>query len=381
MRDILKQNNVALRHEIEQLRRILLDARDQIPEELQNYEVKIANTCSDLQQQVLQNLEDLDFEQDNPLKDILSNTQLVTRAFHFLNKQQVSPILRARTSDRLCLKLLLWLHATHPKTKNIPVAFRDEEFSIWPIEPTIYFMPCAAQQGLLYLPLFFHEFGHLLYACHRLEMNDLVRELQAEIGDLLLPAVQRNDEYTQEQEANRNVIVETWYEWAQEIFCDAVGFVIGGPSFAYAFSMYMQMLGRSQYHVPKEELIRRPHPVTWIRIQLITERTRREGYNAVASVLEATWSAIAEAMRIIEDYDGFYDPTFFPVIQQKIDDMLTEAAPREFKESEVSITETESPLTSPIALLNLAWQRFWEDSEGYRVWEENAIATFLDSEI
>ena len=91
-------------------------------------------------------------------------------------------------------------------------------------------------------------------------MDDLVRELQAEIGNLLQPAVARNDKYTEVQERNREVIVEKWYAWAQEFFCDAVGFMMGGASCAYAFSMYLRILGRAAYHLPVEKLERSSHP-------------------------------------------------------------------------------------------------------------------------
>ena len=379
MQELLEQNNIALCHEIEQLQRSLTEAQINVPAELQTYIVQITNECDVLYQRVLQNLKYLEFEQENLFKDILSETELVTRAFYTLNGQRVSPILRARNSDRLTLKFLLWLHATHPQAKNIPAAVCDGEFSIWPIHPTIYCTPCTSQQGLRNLSIFFHEFGHLLYTLHQPEMNVLVSELQAEIRLLLRSPVERNDGYGQMQERNQDVIIDTWYEWAQECFCDAVGFIMGGPSFAYVFSMYFRVLGWNEYHVPKRELVRRSHPVTWIRIQLLADRARRAGYYTVATNLEEKWNEVASALGVIEDYDGFYDSAFLPVIQQKLDDMLTETAPREFQESEVSNQE-ESP-TSPVALLNRAWQKFQDDPDGYREWEEEAISHFLDTDI
>lgn len=177
------------------------------------------------------------------------------------------------------------------------------------------------------------------------------------------------------------MIVDTWYEWAQEFFCDAVGFVMGGPAFAYAFSMYFRVLGCNEYRVPREELAHRSHPVTWIRIQLLAARARRMGYNDVATDLEEKWKQVAEALGIIEVYNGFYAPRFLHVIPQKLDDMLTETAPREFQESEISTQELESTFTSPVALLNRAWQKFQDNPDGYREWEENAIARFLDADI
>ena len=380
MQELLEQNNIALLHEIRKLQHSLRQTSNNPPGELKGYTDWVTKICEGFSHSVLQNLRYLKSGQNYLLEDILSETQKVSRDFYVFNERHVSPILRARSSDQLPLKLLLWLHATHPKTKNIPVAVFDGEFSIWLIGASIYFTPCTAQQGLLNLPLYFHEFGHLLYKCHQTEMNDLVRELQAEIKGLLLPDVLRNDGYTDEQEANRAIIVETWYTWAQEFFCDAVGFMIGGAAFIHAFSMYLRMLGRNQYHVKK--LAHRSHPVTWIRIQLLADRSRQMGYNAVADDLENEWNQIATALGIAENhYYGFYHPTFPPRIQQKLDDMLTEAAPREFQALEVAAQEPELNFTSPVALLNTAWQKFREDPDNYQEWEENAISRFLNTDI
>ena len=157
-------------------------------------------------------------------------------------------------------------------------------------------------------------------------MNDLVRELQDEIKRLLLSDVIKNDRYAEKQEINQAIIIETWRTWAEEFFCDTVGFVIGGASFTSAFSMYLRMLGRSQYHV--EKLAHRSHPVSWIRTQLLANRARQMGYNAVAAGLEDEWNQIASALGIVENYYGFYHPTFLSRIQQKLDDMLTETQPQ-----------------------------------------------------
>ena len=170
MQELLKQNNVALLHEIEKLQRSLIQVINNVPEELEGYTQWVTKACENLKKDVEQNLIYLQAGQSDLLNDILSETQKVSRYFYVFNERFTSPILRARESDRLSLKLLLWLHATHPKTINIPVAVCDGEFSIWLIEPNIpniYFTPCAAQQGLLNLSLFFHEFGHLLYRCHQ----------------------------------------------------------------------------------------------------------------------------------------------------------------------------------------------------------------------
>ena len=132
--------------------------------------------------------------------------------------------------------------------------------------------------------------------------------------------------------------------------------------------------------MPKEELANSTHPVTWIRIRLLADRARQMGYDVIATDLEENWNEIATALGVPEDYDGFYDPKFLPVIRKKLDDMLTETAPREFRESEVS-NQDESIFSSPVALLNAAWQKFQNDPENYSEWEEDAIARFLNLDI
>ncbi len=95
--------------------------------------------------------------------------------------------------------------------------------------------PSNEQPGLLFQVLHFHEFGHLLYIYHKPELDALVKEIQAEVDEMLMPTSFRNDRHAERQAAERRAIVDTWYKWAQELLCDAVGLAIGGPAFLQAF--------------------------------------------------------------------------------------------------------------------------------------------------
>ncbi len=127
------------------------------------------------------------------------------------------------------------------------MAVSNEDFSIWPVIPTMYLLPCTAQHSLLYLPLFFHEFGHLLYALHHQEMDALVKSLQEKIADLLTPMIHLDDAMASEAVKEQQIVVEQWYEWTQELFCDAVGLTIGGSADVRAFSTYLRMRGRDHF--------------------------------------------------------------------------------------------------------------------------------------
>ncbi len=377
MREILRQSNLDLLREISRLE-LALSSASVLPE-LSAYREQISKVCEALRKQRHQNLHDLNLNQDEILPDILSGTQNLAKLFRLYDERFASPILRSLPSDRLCLRVITWLHAHHPETQNVPAALSDGGFSIWPEPqlPVVYFMPSSRQQGLLYLPLFFHEFGHLLYACHEPEMDNLVRELQEKIVGLLEPASQHDDLYTQEAAKMRRAVAASWYLWTQEIFCDMVGFTVGGPCFTRAFSMYLRMNGRDAFHLPREKLELRRHPVTWLRVRLLADRSRQMGWSTEADTLQNEWGKIAATMGVTEDYYGFYDDRFLPSIRQTIDDMLTEASSYQFKVEDVSTCEWDPDSSTPVHLLNRAWSVYLNDPDGYDSWEKQAISDFL----
>ncbi len=372
MREILRQNNLDLLKEIGRLELALSSAS--ILPELSAYRDRISRACEAFRKQAHQNLRDLDLGKDEILPDILSETQTLANLFRLYNEYFAGPVLRSLPSDRLCLRVIAWLHANHPETQGLPAALRDGGFGIWPEPqlPVVYIMPSSRQRGLLYLPLFFHEFAHLLYACHEPEMENLIRELQEEIAGLLKSVSQ--------QDAKRHrAIATTWYVWIQELFCDTVGFTIGGPCFIHAFSMYLRMSGRDAFYLPREKLEVSRHPVTWLRVHLLADRARQMDWPTEAEALENSWGKIAAAMGVAEEYYGFYDDRFLPSIRQTIDDMLTEASPYQFSAEDISPSDWNPESSSLVHLLNRAWSIFLNDPSSYDSWEEQAISDFLAS--
>ena len=382
LRDILFQNNQSLLSETERLLDSLIQSQTTIPTELNSYFNWLLNYGSVLLRDTRENLRLLDYEEDSLLSDILSKTQDIRNRISWFDDKFVSPIYRTRSSDRLCLIILNWLHSVHPQTKHIPLAFSDGDFACFPVVPlmSLYFIPPSAQQCLLNLPLLFHEFGHILYACHAEEMDDLVGELQEEIVELLQPASRRSDLFAKEQAKDRKKIVEAWHEWTQELFCDAVGFQIGGAAFVHAFSRYLQMLGRSQFHIPKDRLIYQAHPVSWLRVRILAQRVRQNGYDSLARELEDTWNAIAISMGITEDYYGYYDNEFLSSIEQTIEDMLVEANPYcySYKRPSLNSSVSEKKFNS-VELFNRAWQNFLDKPSSYYEWEKLAIQKILET--
>lgn len=379
MQETLRHCNTELLRDIEQLKALLEAEAPSLLHELKPFHDWVLSECDSYRRRASENLRRLNLGQSDILPYILSDTQNLTLDFRVFNVRLVSPILRARSADRLALKVLRWLHTSHPQTRHIPVAISDSGFASWhPSDwPAVYYIPIAEQHRLLYLPMCFHEFGHILYECHKPEMDDLVESLQEKIDDILEPFTQRDDPLDHYEMRRRKRIVETWHEWAHELFCDAVGFTIGGPAFIYAFSTYFRMLGRDEYHLDASDLAYRVHPVTWMRVRILADRARKKGYKTEADALEDAWADIADTMNIAEEYHGFYVPEFLPDIQQTIDDMLTEAAPWSFDSAISTHSNAKTNTLTPVGFINEAWKRYLEDAEQYSSWQREMILNFV----
>lgn len=376
MQPILEGRNRALLHDAEVIRLGLQTA--QVADELIPYRDRLIALCNDAHARIQRNLVLLTLGQPQILGDILSETQGAMQALRLLSSRLAIPVLRAGATDRLCLRLIHWLHSEHPETRRFPAAFSDGSCAIFPFVSftPIYYFPCIEQRGLLFLSLFFHEFGHLLYACHRPEMDDLVGELQRRINAVLMPVSQRNDPHADEQAARRQAIVNTWYSWAQELFCDAVGFVMAGPCYLHAFSAFVSTMDSTDFsHDPQ----RSSHPVTMLRIRFLAERAAAAGFAELAEGIEGEWEAIAQTIGAFEDYQGMYDDALADAIRSAIEDMLTETSPRRYLATEVGGGDWSAGIDSFVRLLNAAWYVYMGDPAHYDAWETSQIRAILET--
>jgi hypothetical protein len=300
------------------------------------------------------------------------------REVELINSHYAGPILRSLSDDRLALVILRWLHDEHPKARNWPFGLSDGSFAIFPhLElPSLFFLPWSRQRTLLYLALLFHEFGHLLYALHKPEMDDLVGEFQDVVADVLTPLTRRRRKAVENQEMFRQTVILRYYEWCQEFFCDAVGLRIGGPAFAKALTSYFRLQGAGEFYLPRFKQLARRHPVSWLRIRMLADRCKSHGLTETATEIESAWLDTARLLKVREDYEGTWSEDFFVPLRKMLDDMIEEAAPRIFSNDELQ-AEPAIPEVTPVALLNRAWRQFEADRPGYKSWERAAISDFL----
>lgn len=379
VKHLLGQYNQELLRDIQAL--ISLISSSQVSIELEPYKDKILNYSETLLNTVNTNLALLKIGSATIINDILSRTQQATQEIRLLSSMRVIPILNAKNEDRLCLATISWLHQSLPETKKYPPVFLSGNCAIRPFQDIapLYIFPALEQKYLLYLPLLFHEYGHFLYQVHKQEMDDLVCDLQAEIDEILMPMSQRNDRFSDAMADKRQMIAYTWYSWAQELFCDVVGFTIGGPSYLQAFSKFLLMRDLGNFYREPPDLKFSSHPVTWLRIHYICRRAKETGFLKLASEIENQWSLIARMMDVAEDYHGFYDNSLDDIINKTLEDMLIEANPRHFTKTDAIGGEWNPTNDSPIRLFSWAWQMYLNDFQNYSTWEENQVEALITS--
>ncbi len=377
MRRTLERRNQDLQAELKTVVQLL--ERAKVPPGLTPYRDQLVELAHDLEQIATQNLLNLWLGNDDILEDVLSDTRLVLKYVRLLGSRLSIPVLRASQSDRLCLATLAWLHAAHPQTSHLAPAFADGYCGVWPflkIAP-VYFFPSMEQRGLRFQPLLFHEFGHLLYASHKPEMDALVGELQRDVEDRLVPGSMRNDRHSAVAAARRRAVVDAWYSWAQELFCDAVGFEIGGPSFLRAFSAFLANLGPADFTVDLAEPGEETHPVTSLRVRFLARRAEGAGFAALARSVEAEWNEVARALGVEEDFQGYFDAALEAPVVRTIEYMLTEADPLRCSEEDLSGGDW-AATDSPVRLFNEAWRVWDADPRGYPVWERRHARTLAE---
>lgn len=371
MRSVLIETNRDLAHQAEILLRVVEEAK--VPPRLAPFVERVKQICHSVIDRAARSLKDLQYDVPSIIGDVADTTRGAVGYFELVAERLAPPIIRAKESDKVVLELLYWMHQQHPQTQNLAFAFDDGKFAVYPTTdfPPVYRLPVSAQHCLLYLPLFYHEFGHVLFAVHEPELRDLIGDFQQIVTAHLSPATVRDRPSRTRDEKFRTDVIRKWYPWLLELFCDAVGLTIGGPAYLRAFSQFFRLKDNKQYYMPREDLtdVRVTHPVTWLRIVLLCDRARRLGLNDVANRVERDWQKIAQLREITQDFGGIWSDEYLLPFQKTVDNMLIEAGPPRW--AELRQTRLSTELT---AMLDTAWDVFDSAPNDYSVWEQGSLA-------
>jgi hypothetical protein len=371
MLEILYTNNHDLFREIE-IGKDHIESQP-IPSELEPYKEWLLNYFRKLETRIQDNFYLLSLEEDDIFSEIYSWTLQVTKELRVLNSEFLTPLYRYNKFDNLCLKLLKWLHDQHLQSKDCIFALSHGDFAITAHRKLlIYALPSSSRQDILHLPLFFHEYGHYLFSYHEQEMIELIADVQKKLQEEIVVPFQENNARSQHEIEKNKIIIETWYSWMEELFCDAIGLHIGGISYLHTFSLYLRTNGNSAFYYPEEALAKSSHPVSWLRVIFLVERAKKLGFVEDAQKILIDWENIAGLLGINQNYHGYYRQSYKPYITKALDDMLEEANPISFRDYICNIDNFNPKHNNFIELANWAWQKYFSDVESF-IEEEKQI--------
>ncbi|MBX2963237.1 MAG: hypothetical protein KF687_12045 [Cyclobacteriaceae bacterium] len=376
MRKILENSTLEFQREVSLA--IELVRAKEIPSELSLFKDWLLNFYSKIEKDLQRVNYWITLNQSAIFPDLFIELSKLKRYFRLLNSRYLPSLHRHTNGDIASLKILAWIHSLHTQTTNKPFLIIDGDFGIFPTinSPLTYSLPVTSQYSLLHTPLFFHELGHYLYEHHNNEMDQLVNEFQKQLEDRLRLPFQNNDPTHEEDRKRIKIMVETWYEWMQELYCDAVGLEIGGATYLKTFSQYLLLSGKTAFHVKSADLAKRSHPVTMIRIKFLVTRARKLGLDDAAKELEAEWNAVSTALGINEDYFGYYSDDYHSDINSILDDMIIESSPMKFSDfNTTGLSDYDPKSHNYLQLITLAWKKYSNDPLGYSAWERSILQT------
>lgn len=377
MKEALLQNIQDIERECKIIENVL--ANTNIPNELMPFKNWVSNFIQNIQQDNDRNRYLLGLGRPIQTKAAYYNTEQNANNLRVLASQYAHIVQRYHQNDYLGVVFLAWLHNQHSQSREKSFALSNGNFAIYPDvnHPMIYYMPVSSQLNLLHFPLFFHEFGHFLYAAHKQEVEVLIKEFQSKISDKIAIVNEENTEKNEKKRDKNNAIIETWFSWMQEFFCDAVGLYIGGKSYLHIFSLYLRLSGNSSFYANEENLKLSTHPVSWLRIKFLVQRAKTLGLEKEANDLQKLWREMAQILNIKEKYHGYFDEDFLSDAQQCLDDMIEETQPICFKDY-LQNTDKQWESMNFIELVNWAWEKYLENAEVYNLIEQKVVEHYVE---
>ena len=233
-------------------------------------------------------------------------------------------------------------------------------------------VPPGEGYSLLHLADIYHELAHPLLLDSHLPSTRPLRHGLTAIRDLVLEHF-----FTEMQEEERQrgpreftayleLWMQCWYRhWATELICDLFATYTLGPAFAWAHVHLCAKRSQTAFAVPNETLL--THPADDARMQVMLFGLDRLGFQEQATAIEKRWLEVVKLFA--SGRQAEYRRCYPRKLLGKIEDVTYEAV------SKTGCRIATPGLTDFVhSTLNQAWEKFWDGSDTFHQWEEEAVA-------
>ncbi|HJT29527.1 MAG TPA: hypothetical protein VJ784_19090 [Pyrinomonadaceae bacterium] len=164
--------------------------------------------------------------------------------------------------------------------------------------------------------------------------------------------------------------LQCWYQnWATELICDLFAIYTLGPAYAWAHVHLCGKRSSDAFAVPTEKPL--THPADDARMQVMLFGLDRLGFEDQANAIETRWDEVVKVAS--KGRRAEYRRCYPRELVGKIETIAYEA----FVKTGCRIV---GPAVSDFvhAILNEAWQTFWNDSIDYQGWEPDALSRLYE---
>ena len=243
-------------------------------------------------------------------------------------------------------------------------------------------VPLLESRFLLHLPDIYHELCHLFHHGPHIDLPELETYQTAYVGSQFEMVRHFRGEIVAAERLRKpaglrdqlELWMTSWSKyWMQEFFCDLFAVSTAGPAFAWSHYHLCVERGGDPFETPLESVT--THPADDARMRAALLMLTALGFEAEAKQIEGTWRDYLEIMD--------YSPA--PEYRQCYPEILlsgTVSAAQEGIEGSGVVTAEPDALVPGVALLNDAWQKFWQAPQSYQAWEAEqleALRTTLDA--
>ncbi|MCY3711203.1 MAG: hypothetical protein OXG26_20130 [Caldilineaceae bacterium] len=234
-------------------------------------------------------------------------------------------------------------------------------------------VPLLESRFLLHLPDLYHELCHLFHHGPHIDLPELETYHAAYVRSQFEMVRHFRDETIAAERLRKpaglrdqlQLWMTSWSKyWMQEFFCDLFAVSTAGPAFAWSHYHLCIERGGDPFETPLVSTT--THPADDARMRAALLMLTALGFDAEAKQIEETWR---DYLRIMD-----YSPA--PEYRQCYPDILlsgtVSAAEEGIKGSGVVVAEPDT-LVPGVALLNDAWQEFWQAPEDYQAWETEKL--------
>ena len=280
-----------------------------------------------------------------------------------------------RFTTRICSEIAFPLRS--PSASHIS----QDYFQIYPGFGLLC-VPLLESRFLLHLPDIYHELCHLFHHGPHIDLPELETYHAAYVRSQFEMVRQFRDETIAAERLRKPVglrdQLELWMTswskyWMQEFFCDLFAVSTAGPAFAWSHYHLCVERGGDPFETPLVSMT--THPADDARMRAALLMLTALGFDAEAQRIEGTWQDYVGTM------DYFPAPEYRQCYPENLLSGIVAAAQEGIRGSGVVVARPDT-LVPGVALLNEAWQVFWQTPEDYQVWEAEklkALRTTLDA--